>query len=62
MEIKAITLKINIIYANDEVKKYNWKITGFLHRKLKIVHNGKLSIRTATQIRDWFMRVLQEGK
>lgn len=57
--IKNITLNIKIVHENGEIKKHNWKISGFMHRRLTIVRNRKFDFRTATQIRDWFMQLLQ---
>ncbi len=57
--IKNITLNIKIEHVNGKIEKHRWKISGFMHRKLTIIRNRKFDIRTATEIRDYFMKLLQ---
>jgi len=57
--IKNITLNIKIEHDNGDIEKHRWFIKGFIHRKLTIIWNRKFDFRTATEIRDWFMRLLQ---
>uniref|UniRef100_A0A6M3L051 Uncharacterized protein n=1 Tax=viral metagenome TaxID=1070528 RepID=A0A6M3L051_9ZZZZ len=59
--VKEIRLNFKITYSDGSLRKYNWQITGFMFRKLCIVSNKKLYIRTATEIRDWFMKMLQDS-
>lgn len=60
--IKEIRINIKIINECGNIKKHNWIITGFMHRKLLLTTGNKFHIKTATQIRDYFMKLLRETK
>jgi len=58
-DIKEITCYYKIVYQDNTIKKHNFKITGFMFKKLHVIYNGVVSLSTITEIKNKLGKILQ---